>query len=667
VIPGDLLTVAAVVAAGLGGYLIGRAGRRPGEVHDSAGGLQTGHPAETRFEQLIREIGVGIVSVDGRGRIEAINPVATAIFEMPAQRVLGRTMIEAVPSFELDRRVREALGGRASRGQIPINVRQTSRMLTVTVVPAEGTEGALVIAIDETRLHELEQTRRDFVAGVSHELRTPLSSINLMIETILSTGNDEEALEMFLPRVKQEVDRMIHLVEDLLDLARSEAGRLRLRTEELDLSAVAGNILKTFEPRAAQLGVKLELDATPARLEGDADRLAQVMVNLVDNAMRHTPAGGTIAVEVRRIEGAASLTVRDTGVGIPFRRFAARLRTFLRGRPLARTRLRRNGPGLVDREADRRSARRHGRRRLGTRLRRDLHLRLSGRSLEPDRANLRESPMPRPVLSALAFGTILLIPPAVRADVTTLTAAGSTALLPLLAASAELYQSRHPATTITVSGGGSHQGIAQVAAGNADLGMSDTPASGYPNLVDHRVCIVGYSVLANPAAGVTNLSKRQLQDIFAGKVANWSEVGGADLKSSRSVGRAAPARGWSSRKRSWARCPCSSRRRPRIRPPRCSPTSAPRPARSRTRPSPASRSTSTTTSPASTACANWPSTGRQPTEEDIGAGRYPLWSYEHVYTNGPPSREISRFLALVESNAETIHALGFIPMRAQFR
>ena len=317
-IPGDLLTVAAVVAAGLGGYLIGRAGRRPGEVHDSAGGLQTGHPAETRFEQLIREIGVGIVSVDGRGRIEAINPVATAIFEMPAQRVLGRTMIEAVPSFELDRRVREALGGRASRGQIPINVRQTSRMLTVTVVPSEGTEGALVIAIDETRLHELEQTRRDFVAGVSHELRTPLSSINLMIETILSTGNDEEALEMFLPRVKQEVDRMIHLVEDLLDLARSEAGRLRLRTEELDLAAVAGNILKTFEPRAAQLGVKLELDATPARLEGDADRLAQVMVNLVDNAMRHTPAGGTIAVEVRRLDGAASLTVRDTGVGIPF-------------------------------------------------------------------------------------------------------------------------------------------------------------------------------------------------------------------------------------------------------------------------------------------------------------------------------------------------------------
>jgi signal transduction histidine kinase len=93
---------------------------------------------------------------------------------------------------------------------------------------------------------------------------------------------------------------------------------LRLRTEELDLAAVAGNILKTFEPRAAKIGVRLELDAQPAHLEGDADRLAQVMVNLVDNALRHTPAGGLVTVDVRRIDGAAALTVRDTGVGIPY-------------------------------------------------------------------------------------------------------------------------------------------------------------------------------------------------------------------------------------------------------------------------------------------------------------------------------------------------------------
>jgi two-component system phosphate regulon sensor histidine kinase PhoR len=318
VLGGDLLAVAGVVAAGLGGFLIGRARSRPGDGEVAALAVEADYASDRRFEQLIREIGVGIVTVDGRGRIEAINPVAVEIFEMPVMRAVGRSMIEAVPSFELDRRVREALAGRPSRGQVPINVRQTARMLTVTVLPLEGADGALVIAIDDTRLHELEQTRRDFVSSVSHELRTPLSSINLMIETILSTDYDPEAIKMFLPRVKQEVDRMIHLVEDLLDLARSESGRLRLRTEELDLGAVAANILKTFEPRAAQQGVRLELDAQTARLDGDADRLAQVMVNLVDNALRHTPAGGTVGVDVRRIDGAALLTVRDTGVGIPF-------------------------------------------------------------------------------------------------------------------------------------------------------------------------------------------------------------------------------------------------------------------------------------------------------------------------------------------------------------
>jgi signal transduction histidine kinase len=148
--------------------------------------------------------------------------------------------------------VREALAGRASRGQLPITVRQRGRMLSVTALPAEGVDGAILIAIDETRLHELEQTRRDFVSSVSHELRTPLSSINLMIETILSTGYEREALQIFLPRVKQEVDRMVQLVVDLLDLARSEAGRLRLRTEELDLASVAANIVKTFEPRVVR-------------------------------------------------------------------------------------------------------------------------------------------------------------------------------------------------------------------------------------------------------------------------------------------------------------------------------------------------------------------------------------------------------------------------------
>jgi signal transduction histidine kinase len=139
-----------------------------------------------------------------------------------------------------------------------------------------------------------------------------------MIETILANDGDEEALDLFLPRIKREVDRMVALVEDLLDLARSEWGRLRLRREDVDLSSVAGNIMKTFEPRAEQIGVKIALEGETARIDGDPDRLAQVLVNLIDNALRHTPAGGSVTIAVERLDGAAVLTVKDTGVGIPY-------------------------------------------------------------------------------------------------------------------------------------------------------------------------------------------------------------------------------------------------------------------------------------------------------------------------------------------------------------
>ena len=306
-------TILAIVA-----FVLGRFARR---ASDADGGpaepIEVPEP-DSRFEQLLRSLTVGIVTVDGRGRLESINAAAGAIFEIGARPVLGRAIIEVVPSFELDRRVREALDGEPSRGRISLNGPAGGRVLTIATLPLDGTRGALVIVSDETRLHELEQTRRDFISSVSHELRTPLSSINLMIETILDNDGDVEAIDIFLPRIKREVDRMVRLVVDLLDLARAESGQMRLHREVVDLANVGTTIARTFEPRAAQLGVALVFDGGETRINGDADRLAQVFVNLIDNALRHTPAGGNVVVSVRADENAASLVVRDDGVGIPY-------------------------------------------------------------------------------------------------------------------------------------------------------------------------------------------------------------------------------------------------------------------------------------------------------------------------------------------------------------
>jgi two-component system phosphate regulon sensor histidine kinase PhoR len=300
------------------GFVLGRATRRDALEGVVADDGSAEIAPDSRFEQLLRSLTVGIVTVDGRGRLDSINAAAGAIFDVGNRPVLGRAIIEVVPSFDLDRRVREALDGQPSRGRISLNRPAGTRVLTVATLPIDGSRGALVIASDETRLHELEQTRRDFISSVSHELRTPLSSINLMIETILDNDGDIEAIDIFLPRIKREVDRMVQLVEDLLELARAESGQLRLRRELVDLASVGTTILRTFEPRAAQLGVALRLEGEDAQINGDADRLAQIFVNLIDNALRHTPSGGEVVARVLSRDGSATLVVSDSGVGIPY-------------------------------------------------------------------------------------------------------------------------------------------------------------------------------------------------------------------------------------------------------------------------------------------------------------------------------------------------------------
>lgn len=129
----------------------------------------------------------------------------------------------------------------------------------------------------------------------------------------------------------------------------------------------------------------------------------------------------------------------------------------------------------------------------------------------------------------IAAATIaaLALPIAALAD-TTISAAGSTALLPLVKQSAQDYQVKHPDVKISVAGGGSFVGITQASSGAADMGDSDVIAPGNSGLIDHKVAVVGFGIIVNPSAGVSNLKPNQIRDIFAGRVTNWKDVGGAD-------------------------------------------------------------------------------------------------------------------------------------------
>ena len=317
--PLEWLAAGAAAIAAAAGFIVGRAGRdeRAAAASPDSSPNVDANP-DSRFEQLLRSLTVGIVTIDGRGSVDSINAAAGAVFDLGARPVIGRAIIEIVPSFELDRRVRQALDGQPSRGRISLNGPLGSRVLSVATLPLDGSHGAIVIATDETRLFELEATRRDFISSVSHELRTPLSSINLMVETVLENDGDQEAIDLFLPQIKRETDRMVQLVQDLLEIARAEAGQMHLRREDLDLASVGNTILRTFDPRAALLGVKLTFEGAATPINGDANRLSQVFVNLIDNALRHTPGSGEVVVFVGERDGTAFVHVRDDGSGIPY-------------------------------------------------------------------------------------------------------------------------------------------------------------------------------------------------------------------------------------------------------------------------------------------------------------------------------------------------------------
>ena len=178
---------------------------------------------------------------------------------------------------------------------------------------------ALAVAAQNERLHEIDRMKDDFIAAVSHELRTPLTSILGYIDLVLEgeTGNLTGEQESFLAIVDRNAERLLRLVGDLLFVAQLETGEFALDLGEVDLPAVAAEALEAARPSARDKGLELEFDAEVIpTLRGDRARLGQLLDNLVSNAIKFTPAGGSVAVRVGARNGDAVLEVSDTGIGI---------------------------------------------------------------------------------------------------------------------------------------------------------------------------------------------------------------------------------------------------------------------------------------------------------------------------------------------------------------
>ncbi len=274
--------------------------------------------SELRREQaesaaLVESMVEGVIAADGRGHIVTANPAA--------RRLLGYGATTVLPDLPALFRVKAArevvdvvLEGHPVQDR-PLEMDGRVFLVNARPLPAGG---AVLVLHDLTEVRRLEAVRRDFVANVSHELKTPLTSISGYAETLLGDSADADTTRRFLGTILNNARRMQRLVDDLLDLSRIEAGRWQPNRTEADLGAVARESWAALAVRAESRDVALELDLAPnaAVVHADLDAVRQILTNLLDNSLRHTPAGGRITVIGRRLAGATTLAIRDTGAGI---------------------------------------------------------------------------------------------------------------------------------------------------------------------------------------------------------------------------------------------------------------------------------------------------------------------------------------------------------------
>ena len=185
-----------------------------------------------------------------------------------------------------------------------------------------GEWSVLLVCHDVSDVKRTEQIRRDFVANVSHELRTPLAAIKSVVETLAEGAlSDEAVAQEFLRRADQEVDRLVLLVEELLELSRIESGEQPLVRQDTDVATLLTEVSQRMRSQSERTRVGLSLDVAPGigSASIDASRIERAVLNLVQNALKFTPAGGAVTIAARREDGDLVIEVQDTGIGIESR------------------------------------------------------------------------------------------------------------------------------------------------------------------------------------------------------------------------------------------------------------------------------------------------------------------------------------------------------------
>jgi two-component system phosphate regulon sensor histidine kinase PhoR len=251
--------------------------------------------------------------LDGTGRIAVANAALQGLFG--EGRALGRTLLEATRSGELAEAASRALAGSPFRGEVQLPSPQ--KLVEATISPVSYGRAMLVFR-DLTEVKRRESVRRDFIANASHELRTPVTAISGAVETLQhgSLPLDDSA-RAFVDMIARHADRLSRLTADLLDLSRLEAGDFALSLGPLELAPLCEHTIELVRERAEQKSIAIAFDGPrDLRAVGDRRALEQILVNLLDNAVKYTPPGGRVTVLADGVGGASMISVIDTGPGI---------------------------------------------------------------------------------------------------------------------------------------------------------------------------------------------------------------------------------------------------------------------------------------------------------------------------------------------------------------
>jgi two-component system phosphate regulon sensor histidine kinase PhoR len=279
----------------------------------------------TKVAAILDSMVEGVIAFDQHGRILLMNHAACRIFDLGREQAEGRPL----PAIIRHKEILDLVMGRPQSGAEGPRRREielgppVERILDAhasSMALAPSGQGTLLVLHDVTELRRLERVRTEFVANVSHELRTPLTSIRGYLETLLDGALDEPAnARRFLEIAHIHAERLSRLVDDLLQLSDIETGKLVLKTSSLQLHEVAADVVAFFEKQVAQKRLTLSNHVPrDLRVQADWDRLTQILVNLVDNAVKYTPKQGQITLGARHgAHRLISVWVTDTGIGIP--------------------------------------------------------------------------------------------------------------------------------------------------------------------------------------------------------------------------------------------------------------------------------------------------------------------------------------------------------------